>query len=164
MAPNSPARNEALSNGIGILDQRLQVYHWAVFFCFLPRQLREVHVHICIQHCLHPRTTPAWEAMLGCKWWQAGRSAEVPPHHDQMTQGAWWSKAGGLGFSSLKWCPKCRRAKPRPEGSPYQEAGRTKNDSLLARVLGAWGFFLASWNERLPIALFLHRWSLGSFI
>lgn len=45
-------------------ESGLQVCCWAVFFCFLPCQLREVHVHIYIQHCLHPRTTPAWEAML----------------------------------------------------------------------------------------------------
>lgn len=85
-----------LAKGIDILNQRLQVYCWVVFFCCLPRQLKEVRVHIYMQHCLHSRTTPAWEALLGCQGWEATTSRSNDPGY-MVIQRRW----SGLQLSQM---------------------------------------------------------------
>lgn len=147
-APNSPRRNWVLSKGIGILNQGLQVYCWAVCFCFLPHQLREVHVHIYIQHCLHPRTTPVWEAMLG-------RDRPAGPLRSHHITIKWPRECGDpklvvWSSSSLKWCPKCSRAKQDQKALPTRRQAGHKERQRVGTGFGGLGFFPCFLKQMTP--------------
>lgn len=68
--PDSPAGNGVLPNRVSISNWGLQTHRWVGFFHFLPLlpwltvAVGSMCAH-CTEHCLHPRTSPAWEAMPG---------------------------------------------------------------------------------------------------
>lgn len=103
---------------------------WVVLFHFLPLlpwlmvAVGSLCAH-CTEHCLHPRTSSAWEAMLGhiVPGWQV---CWAPTMSHLNGPGFMVIQRSLLGFSSPKACQKNhRRAKQRPQDSPFP-GGRQK--------------------------------------
>lgn len=129
-APDSPASNGVLSNRVSISNWGLQTHCWVVLFHFLLLlpwlmvAVGSLGAH-CTEHCLHPRTSSAWEAMLGhiVPGWQV---CWAPTMSHLNGPGFMVIQRSLLGFSSPKACQKKhRRAKQRPQDSPFP-GGRQK--------------------------------------
>lgn len=109
-APDSPASNGVLSNRVSISNWGLQTHCWVVLFHFLPLlpwlmvAVGSLCAH-CTEHCLHPRTSSAWEAMLGhiVPGWQV---CWAPTMSHLNGPGFMVIQRSLLGFSSPKACQK----------------------------------------------------------
>lgn len=149
--PDSPAGNGVLPNRVSISNWGLQTHCWVGFFHFLPLlpwltvAVGSMCAH-CTEHCLHPRTSPAWEAMPG------HIVALLSSHHVTPE----WPRVHGDPKVIAQFQLSQSMSKNTGEQNkdhktlPFQEA--SKNQSM-AQV---WVLSLAYWKKLLPTALFLH--------